>query len=200
MRKFFLFLIGMGLMLHDLNAQGFDIRVLRAINVHRNTQFDRPMQAISNSEYAIGIGTPLLMGSIALINRDSLLWRKSLVLTASVVANTGATYVLKRIIDRPRPGVSYPDIQAFEAEKRFSFPSGHTSNAFATVTSLSLAFKKWYVVVPTFAWATTVGYSRMHLGMHYPTDVLAGALVGAGSAWLCYQGNRYLQKRRTRKP
>ncbi len=200
MRKFFLFLIGMGLMLHDLNAQGFDIRVLRAINVHRNTQFDRPMQAISNSEYAIGIGTPLLMGSIALINRDSLLWRKSLVLTASVVANTGATYVLKRIIDRPRPGVSYPDIQAFEAEKRFSFPSGHTSNAFATATSLSLAFKKWYVVVPTFAWATTVGYSRMHLGMHYPTDVLAGALVGAGSAWLCYQGNRYLQKRRTRKP
>ena len=200
MRKFFLFLIGMGLMLHDLNAQGFDIRVLRAINVHRNTQFDRPMQAISNSEYAIGIGTPLLMGSIALINRDSLLWRKSLVLTASVVANTGATFILKRIVDRPRPGVSYPDIQAFEAEKRFSFPSGHTSNAFVTATSLSLAFKKWYVIVPAYALATTIGYSRMHLGMHYPSDVLAGAIVGAGSAWLCYQGNRYLQKRRTRKP
>lgn len=200
MRKFFLFLIGMGLMLHEVSAQGFDIRVLRAIHVNRNTQFDRPMQAISNSEYALGIGTPLLMGSIALINRDSLLWRKSLVITASVVANTGATYVFKRLFDRPRPGVSYPEIQAFEAEKRFSFPSGHTSNAFVTATSLSLAFKKWYVIVPAYAWASTVGYSRMHLGMHYPSDVLAGAIVGAGSAWLCYQGNRYLQKRHSRKP
>lgn len=187
-------------MLHEVSAQGFDIRVLRAIHVNRNTQFDRPMQAISNSEYALGIGTPLLMGSIALINRDSLLWRKSLVITASVVANTGATYVFKRLFDRPRPGVSYPEIQAFEAEKRFSFPSGHTSNAFVTATSLSLAFKKWYVIVPAYAWASTVGYSRMHLGMHYPSDVLAGAIVGAGSAWLCYQGNRYLQKRHSRKP
>ncbi|MBU3677478.1 MAG: phosphatase PAP2 family protein [Chitinophagaceae bacterium] len=161
---------------------------------------DRVMQGLSNSEYVIGVGTPLMVSAIGLIERDSVLWRKGLVITASVVANTGATFVLKRMFNRPRPALTYPDIRAYELETKYSFPSGHTSNAFVTATSLSLAFKKWYVVVPAYAWATGVGYSRMHLGMHYPTDVLAGALVGAGSAWVCYQGNKWLQKRQRRKP
>ena len=180
-------------------AQTTDIRWLRKINPTAHSRFDRPMQAISNSGYAIGIGTPLLFSSIALISRDSVLWRKSLVVVASALANTGATSMLKRIVNRPRPAASYPDIRAFEAEMQYSFPSGHTSNAFMTATAMSLAFKKWYVAAPCFVWAGAVGYSRMHLGMHYPSDVLAGAIVGAGSAWLCYQGNKWLQKRPGRK-
>jgi undecaprenyl-diphosphatase len=40
------------------------------------------------------------------------------------------------------------------------------------------------VVVPAYAWAAGVGYSRMYLGQHYPTDVLAGAAIGIGSAYL----------------
>lgn len=200
MQRFFLGILFSLFILNQGKAQQLDIRLLRSINGQGKPGADRFMQGISNSEYAIGIATPLLVDAIGLINRDSILWRKGLVITASVVANTGATFVLKRVFNRSRPAVSYPDINAYEAETRYSFPSGHTSNAFVTATSLSLAFKKWYVVVPAYAWATGVGYSRMHLGMHYPSDVLAGALVGAGSAWLCYQGNRYLQKRRIRKP
>jgi undecaprenyl-diphosphatase len=49
---------------------------------------------------------------------------------------------------------------------------------------LSIHFKKWYVIVPAYAWATSVGYSRMYLGEHYPTDVLVGAAIGTGSAYL----------------
>jgi membrane-associated phospholipid phosphatase len=77
-----------------------------------------------------------------------------------------------------------------------SFPSGHTSDAFATATSLSIAFPKWYVIAPSFLWACSVGYSRMDLGVHYPSDVMAGAIIGAGSAYLCYKANRWIQKRR----
>lgn len=197
-RIFFGVLCALFLML-DVRAQHIDIRMLRAINGQGKPGADRFMQGFSNSEYVIGIGTPLLVDAIALVNRDSILWRKGLVITASVVANSGATYVLKRVFNRPRPAVSYPDIRAYEAETRYSFPSGHTSNAFVTATSLTLAFKKWYVAVPAYSWAVGVGYSRMHLGMHYPSDVLAGALVGAGSAWVCYQGNKWLQKRHRRK-
>ncbi|MBS1651975.1 MAG: phosphatase PAP2 family protein [Bacteroidetes bacterium] len=95
---------------------------------------------------------------------------------------------LKLIVDRPRPFVTY----ANEIVKRddagpYSFPSGHTTAAFATATTLSLSYKKWYVAVPAYLYAGFVGYSRMRLGMHYPTDVLAGAVIGAGFGILTWK-------------
>ena len=69
-------------------------------------------------------------------------------------------------------------------------PSGHTALAFALATSAALEYKKWYVAVPAFLWASAVGYSRMYLGVHYFSDVLTGAAVGVGSAYLA----RYLVK------
>jgi membrane-associated phospholipid phosphatase len=59
-----------------------------------------------------------------------------------------------------------------------------------------MAYPKWYVVVPSFVWASSVGYSRMHLGVHYPSDVLVGALVGSGSAVLMNKANEWLNKKR----
>jgi membrane-associated phospholipid phosphatase len=53
-------------------------------------------------------------------------------------------------------------------------------------------YPKWYIIVPSICWAGAVGYSRMHLGVHYPSDVVAGALVGAGSAWLTHYVNKKL--------
>jgi membrane-associated phospholipid phosphatase len=100
------------------------------------------------------------------------------------------TISMKYAIQRDRPFVTYPDIQKLTGAGSPSFPSGHTSEAFATATSLSLAFPKWYVIAPSFLWASAAGYSRMHLGVHYPSDVLVGALVGAGSAWLCHELNK----------
>ena len=79
---------------------------------------------------------------------------------------------LKFAINRKRPFVTYPDIEKIASAGSKSFPSGHTSDAFATATSLSLAFPKWYVITPSFVWACAVGYSRMDLGVHYPSDVL----------------------------
>jgi membrane-associated phospholipid phosphatase len=74
-------------------------------------------------------------------------------------------------------------------------PSGHTSTAFATATSLSMAYPKWYVIIPSYAWASSVGYSRMHLGVHYPSDVFIGAIVGSGSAFLTHKANQWLEKK-----
>jgi undecaprenyl-diphosphatase len=65
---------------------------------------------------------------------------------------------------------------------------------------LSLAWPKWYIIVPTYTWAGTVAYSRMDLGVHYPSDVLIGALVGAGSAWLCHEVNKKLNINSKKKP
>jgi undecaprenyl-diphosphatase len=118
---------------------------------------------------------------------------KSYKVAGSVIIAAVATEGLKIIINRERPYIRYPmDIHPYDhKETAQSFPSAHTSLAFATATSLSLECKKWYIVVPAFIWATGVGYSRLYEGEHYPSDVLAGAVTGAGSAWL----SRWLNKK-----
>lgn len=175
-------------------AQNIDIDLLRKLNVERNTSLDKPMEYISTSEYAVGIAMPISICAAAWIKRDRKLLEKGVNMSLAMVLNTGGTYVLKRIVNRSRPVVMYPDIQAFENERFHSFPSGHTSNAFVAATSLSLNFKKWYVIVPSYAWATAVGYSRMHMGVHYPSDVLAGALLGTASAVATFKANQWIRR------
>ena len=191
------------LMSNNVFAQNFDINTLKELNLHRNRNLDAPMQFISNSEYALGIATPLFVCGLGLATKDSSIIQKGVNLSVAIIVNTGATYVLKRIVNRDRPAITYPFLQPLENKTTHSFPSGHTSNAFCIATSISLNFRKWYFVAPSYLWASIVAYSRMHLGLHYPSDVFAGALLGAGSAWVTYQANkkinRYSIKKKPRK-
>ncbi|HEV3232105.1 MAG TPA: phosphatase PAP2 family protein [Candidatus Dormibacteraeota bacterium] len=98
-------------------------------------------------------------------------------LAALLVANTLAQGPLKRAFRRRRPfhdvrdhivvGVRTPDT---------SFPSGHSAGSFAAASSLALAYPAY--APPLLAVAAGVGVSRVYLGHHYPSDVLAGAAVG----------------------
>ncbi|MBC7387644.1 MAG: phosphatase PAP2 family protein, partial [Opitutaceae bacterium] len=130
-------------------------------------------------------GTPAIITATGLILNDKPTIKKGLLTGSSIVVNELLTLSLKYSIRRTRPYKTYPDIDNQAEESDASFPSGHTSNSFALATSLTMDFPKWYVIVPSYLWAGSVGYSRMHLGVHYPTDVLAGALIGTGSAILC---------------
>ena len=177
----------------SLTSQNLDIRILRAINSPEALPSDSFFQFVSNSEAFIVIGTPLGMGAAGLIKHDDQLFRNACVIMASTALNTFITSALKYSINRERPFITYPDITKKSGGGSPSFPSGHTSSAFATATSLSFAYPKWYVIAPSYLWACTVGYSRMSLGVHYPSDVLAGALVGAGSAWLTHAVNKKLK-------
>jgi len=178
-----------------LFSQNLDIRILRQINEHRNVHLDGTFKAISNSVSPISIGAPILIFGTGLIENNQELKQKGLMIGASFLATTVFATTLKHAVNRTRPFETYPDIQKLSAGGSSSFPSGHASDAFSTATSLSLAFPKWYVIAPSFTYATLVGYSRMHLGVHYPSDVLAGAIVGAGSAFLCYKAQKWINHR-----
>jgi len=180
----------------QISAQNIDINILRHVHSNRNQNLDHTFELFSKSTYPIGLAVPVALFSVGLINKDKHLQGQGLAAGASLVASLGTSYVLKRVINRPRPYETYLYILPYVLEDDPSFPSGHTTAAFATATSLSLVCRKWYVVVPAYAWAGTVAYSRLHLGVHYPSDILAGAVIGAGTAWAGYRINRWLQKKR----
>lgn len=195
-KYFILFLL---LFASRLFSQNFDINTLRSINVNRNESLDTTFEHITNSYAVVSIGTPLTMYAVGLINKDLQLKKDAIFIGESVVASVFVTIVLKEAIKRDRPFVTYSEIEKLTSAGGYSMPSGHTSIAFATATSLSLAYTKWYVIAPSFVWASAVGYSRMHLGVHYPSDVIAGALVGSGSAYLTYKINKWLNKKRSKE-
>jgi undecaprenyl-diphosphatase len=111
-------------------------------------------------------------------------------LTASLVSNAVLVCV-KRQVRRPRPcDLARP--RSFDVgplvwfpSDRFSFPSGHALNAFAIGTVVALAFPA--VALPVLAVAASVAASRVVLGLHWLSDVVAGALAGVligSAAWL----------------
>ncbi len=183
----------------ESRAQNADYQILKNISQRRSPADDGFNHFITHTAPYITVGGPILMYGIGLIEKDESLKKKSLEIGVVVAATVVETYALKYIVKRPRPYVTYPDINAVDTEGSPSFPSGHTSGAFALATSLSLNYPKWYVVVPSFAWAGLTGYSRMYLGVHYPTDVLAGAALGAGTAWLGWKVNKAWQKKMNKK-
>ncbi len=187
------------LSLQSARAQNADIDLLRDINVHRNKQYDDAMKGVTHSVFPTAMAVPVTELVVGYWRHDTALMMNAVETAAGLAITTVLTTSMKYSLAKDRPCVRYPYIQAYKVERSPCFPSAHTSAAFSLATSVSLQAKRWYVVAPVYLWAATCGYSRMHLGVHYPSDVLVGAVVGTGSAWLANKGSRWLQHRRARK-
>lgn len=84
---------------------------------------------------------------------------------------------LKPIVARPRPFSLREDIELIiAAPKDFSFPSGHTLSSFAAATGLFIYHKK--LGIAALVWAILIAFSRLYMYVHYPTDILAGIVMG----------------------
>ncbi len=162
--------------------QKFDDRAMIDIQNTRTPEQTGVFLFLSNTHrYAeVGIPAGLLIGGFA--RNDMAMRQNSLFVASSTLVSVGFTFLIKHLVKRPRPFIQNINIVPVYRAGSTSFPSGHTSSSFATATSLSIAYPKWYVIVPSYLWAGSVSYSRMYLGVHYPTDVGAGLLLGAGSA------------------
>lgn len=145
-------------------------------------------RAVDRTSYATFAAVPLVQGGVALARGASV--RPAL---ASVAAEGAAGLVvtgLKSVLGRERPYVAEPDIAPRTrgarihavGDRSYSLPSGHAALAFATATGVALDDRR--LAGPAYAWATTVAAARLWHGVHYPSDVIAGAALGfvAGAA------------------
>ena len=120
--------------------------------------------------YVLCLALPLIYGARGL--------QVSLVMLATGAAGLVVYKLLKRTFVRERPFIRHAGISLAQAPlDRYSFPSGHTLHAASFAWQASAAFPELTpIVVPL---AVSIAASRVVLGLHYPTDVLVGALIGA---------------------
>ena len=180
----------------SLFSQSIDFRILHSINSPQVLSSDGFYRFISNSDMYVITGVPVTMAIVGLVDHDNKLLRNAGVIVTGTIINLGITAGLKYLIKRQRPFTTYKGIIINKSGKPCldpSFPSGHSSTSFMLATSLSLAYPKWYIIAPVYLYAGTVAYSRMDLGVHYPTDVMGGILIGTGSAYLTYRINKKLK-------
>lgn len=95
--------------------------------------------------------------------------------------------ILKPLIARTRPyDVNTAVELLIRAPRDYSFPSGHTAASFAAAAALWFADKK-KLAIPALVLAVLIAFSRMYFYVHYPTDVLGGAILGMVCGWLSYK-------------
>lgn len=163
--------------------QQFDDQVLMTLADHRTPGQTKLWRTISNTNDYVDVGIPVVVLATGLIRNDNDMKQNALYMATSTASTFLVNSLIKIIVKRPRPFVSNVKLKAVYEPSSYSFPSGHTSSAFSATTALARAYPKWYIIAPGMLWASAIGYSRMYLGVHYPTDVATGALLGAGTAF-----------------
>lgn len=180
-----------------LSAQNLDINLLKPINKNETVLKNKYSEFNASSVSVLSVGIPAGIALAGFINHDKQLQRDALYMGGAFVLNGIITQATKRIINRQRPFEKYSFIIKRDDENGgLSFPSGHTSTAFCTATSVALRYRKWYFVAPSYLFATSVAWARMYQGVHYPSDVFAGAVIGAGSAWAGYKIQKWMERKR----
>jgi undecaprenyl-diphosphatase len=152
---------------------GLDRHLDRWVVHHRTEPFDTIFVWLSRAG-----STGLVWVVISIV--VAIVWRRyalfGMTLLTVLVADT-SNYVLKDVFDRPRPSTRYAEPEPLmQPPPTHSLPSGHATTSFACATVIAASMPR--LRVPLYVLAALVAWSRVYVGVHYPLDVLAGALYG----------------------
>jgi undecaprenyl-diphosphatase len=142
----------------------------------QNNLFDAAMPFITHRGYLLFIAViaPLFF-------KD---WRKGLLVfalgTAGFIIADNIGDILKNMFARPRPYRELLNVRLLVAPPgSFSFPSNHAATSFAAASIIGHLFRR--AAIPAFFLAVLIAFSRIYVGVHYPSDVLGGAVLGGGT-------------------
>lgn len=170
----------------NLDPKNIDVKIFRAINNIQCGFLNSVIPITDKSVLFTSTLVPATLFGVSRANNNYYDENSSVLLTLSEGLSAGLTFGIKNIIRRERPfavlhNVNY-DRSKFLLD-RYSFPSGHSSMSFAMATSLTLRYPdKPILISGVYLYSTIVAFGRIYLGVHYPSDVLAGMLIGSGSA------------------
>lgn len=162
-----------------------DAAILDAIIAHRSPALTPAVVALTQSTrpfFMLAAG-----GGLSAVLAYRRYARASFPLVA-VGAAWAASSAIKQLVGRARPDAALHLV----AEHNYSFPSGHATASFALAMALTLYFRSWWTL-PAWLLAVLVGASRLYVGVHWPSDVLAGAALGVGvaaAAWALWPGQK----------
>lgn len=168
--------------MHEGDTLGVDQTILYSVHSLHGTLLDQIVPLITNLGGVVGVIGIIGIASAALATK-----RKYLALLQMLVGVGGAVLLnmlVKGFFARQRPDLW----ERLVTETSYSFPSGHSMASAALALSVVLITWntrfRWWVVAAASLYVVTIGFTRLYLGVHYPTDVLAGWSLGA--AWVLF--------------
>lgn len=182
----------------------FDKRILASLRVPDNPL--RPIGPAWLPGAAVdmtALGSATVLGLVVVVVTGFLVlqgkWRMGLLVSTASVGGWVLTTVLKRVFQRPRPDV----VPHLREVSTLSFPSGHALTSAVVYLTLGALLMhiaerrltRFYCMAVAMTATFLIGVSRVYLGVHYPTDVVAGWLIGFSWALLCWIVERTLERR-----
>ena len=178
--------------------QNIDISVIEKIYRFQHNLNSELFNRIMIFFTSVGEHGTLWIALILLLNKK---YRKTgiLAVVSLAICSLVVNIILKPLIHRPRPFTEIADIiLLIKTPKDYSFPSGHTAASFVMIFVFFRHIKKYFI--PVFVTGILIAFSRMYLSVHYPSDILAGLIIGTFSGLAGEKAvNRFTQKRLTDK-
>ena len=172
--------------------QQFDADIFSAINSLHASYFDSFMWLVTK----IATWIPMILMLVYLLYFKKG-WRRTVTVVLAIglvilIADQVSASIIKPLVERARPSHN-PDLDSTihivngYRGGPFGFVSSHAANCFGIALLLAMIFKNRLFTWTMVVWATLMCYSRIYLGVHYPGDIVCGALLGYAAAWVVYR-------------
>ena len=172
--------------------QQFDAGIFSVINGWHAAYFDSFMWLVTK----IATWIPMILMLLYLLYFKKG-WRKTVAVVLAIalvilIADQVSASIIKPLVERARPSHNeslQSTIHIVNGYRGgpFGFVSSHAANCFGIALLLAMIFKNRFFTWTMVVWATLMCYSRIYLGVHYPGDIVCGAILGFLAAWLVYR-------------